>query len=428
LETKIVHSEPVREIMGTPPRALVAWGTTVLFIIFTLFILAAWFIKYPDVVPAQIEITSRIPPVTFFARSSGRLVMLNVNDRQQVIKGEILAAIESPADHIAVLALGKLLSDTANPVIASAETIGSYQNLGEIQEPFNLYRQSLSRLANYRTNDYLGNRIRALGEEIAAGKQYLSSLRNKEKLYQEDIRLQQSSLSRDSLLFRQGAVTAAAFEKSQQLFLARRIELQQINLDILAESISLNRREQDLRDLAIKREEETQILNDELSASFAALNAAIETWKNRYLFAAPVDGTVVFLKFLSPQQFVAENEAVMTLMPATSGEPFGMIMLPMQRSGKVKEGMEVNIKLGGFPFLEYGTVKGRVGTISPVADGKSYLVEIILPDRLLTNYGEQLPLTQNMSGLAEIITDDHNLLSKIINPLRYLIIRNSQKE
>ena len=53
----------------------------------------------------------------------------------------------------------------------------------------------------------------------------------------------------------------------------------------------------------------------------------------------------------------------------------------------------------------------------PTAEGM-YVVDIALPDGLTTNYGKTLPLTREMKGSAEIITDDLRLLERLIMPLR----------
>ena len=96
----------------------------------------------------------------------------------------------------------------------------------------------------------------------------------------------------------------------------------------------------------------------------------------------------------------------------------------MQRSGKVRTGQKVNIKLTGYPYLEYGMVRGVITSKSLVPAGDSYIIEITLPDGLRTLYGNDLEFTQNMQGTAEILTDSLRLLQKVVNPFRYLVTRN----
>jgi HlyD family secretion protein len=88
--------------------------------------------------------------------------------------------------------------------------------------------------------------------------------------------------------------------------------------------------------------------------------------------------------------------------------------------------MLVNIKLSGYPYLEYGIVRGIVKSKSLVPSGDAYVIDIALPNGLTTLYGKPLDFTQNMQGTAEIITEDIRLLQKIVNPFRYMISKNKK--
>ena len=114
------------------------------------------------------------------------------------------------------------------------------------------------------------------------------------------------------------------------------------------------------------------------------------------------------------------------MVPLETGNFLGRIKLKMQRSGKVKTGQLVNIKLSGYPYLEYGMVRGVVKSKSLVPSGDAYIIEIELPQGLSTLYGIKLDFTQNMQGTAEIITEDVRLLQKIINPFRYLVSKSKR--
>jgi len=161
-----------------------------------------------------------------------------------------------------------------------------------------------------------------------------------------------------------------------------------------------------------------------LGESFLNLEARMNIWKNNYFLISPIAGTATFTKFWRSNQSVLKDEPVITIVPLEPGDFVGRTSLRMHRSGKVKPGMMVNIKLSGYPYLEYGMVKGNVKSKSLVPSGDSYLIEIELPDGLTTRYGKKLEFNQNMQGMAEIITEDTRLLQKMINPFRYMISKN----
>ena len=160
--------------------------------------------------------------------------------------------------------------------------------------------------------------------------------------------------------------------------------------------------------------------------SFLNLKAQINLWKNTYLLISPIQGVVSFTKFWSANQSVIKDEPVVSIVPLEPGNFLGRINLKMQRSGKVKSGMLVNIKLSGYPYLEYGIVRGIVKSKSLVPSGDAYVIDIALPNGLTTLYGKPLDFTQNMQGTAEIITEDIRLLQKIVNPFRYMISKNKK--
>ena len=75
---EILYSDSVKEIMGKPPRRILRWGTTIMFLVFVLFIFFAWLIRYPDTIPAPVEITTTHPPVTLVTKITGHINSLFV--------------------------------------------------------------------------------------------------------------------------------------------------------------------------------------------------------------------------------------------------------------------------------------------------------------------------------------------------------------
>ena len=215
-------------------------------------------------------------------------------------------------------------------------------------------------------------------------------------------------------------------EKSRQTLNQINIDLQDVRLDHSAKSIELAEKNQLLQDYSIMRVEERGKYFSILSESLLNLKAQVKIWENTYLLLSPVSGVVTFTKFWSENQSVSKDEPVLNIVPFETGDFVGRINLKMHRSGKVDTGQVVNIKLSGFPFLEFGMVRGIVKSKSLVATGDAYLIEIRFPQGLTTLYGRKLDFTQNMQGTAEIITEDLRLLQKIVNPFRYLVSKNKR--
>jgi multidrug efflux pump subunit AcrA (membrane-fusion protein) len=423
---EILYSDPVKEIMGKPPRMILRWGNTVLFAVFILAVFFAWLLRYPDIIPSPVEITTSDPPVTLVSKITGRIKYLYAKEGDQVTAGQLVAVMETTASIDEIRLLKQTTDSVRNPEMLTSALLPEFSELGELQGIYASFMKNLSDLDNYNANDFYGSKINSLSEEIAGIQEYIRRLVIKENLYAENQQLETKKYRRDSSLYASKTISESELERSHQALIRLNIELQQVRLDHSAKSIEISEKRQLLQDYRIKRVEEKEKLVSVVGESFLNLRAQISIWENSYLLVSPIDGKASFTKFWSANQSVLKDEPVINIVPAETGQFIGRITLKMQRSGKVKPGQQVNIKLVGYPYLEYGIVRGVVKSKSLVPSGDAYIIEIDLPNGLSTLYGMKLDFTQNMQGTAEVITDDIRLLQKIINPFRYLVLNNKR--
>jgi HlyD family secretion protein len=423
-KVEILYSDQVNEIISNPPKKIVRWGTALIFTVFLLLILLAWLIKYPDIIPAPVEITTSNPPVTLVSKITGRINKLYVTDGEKVAAGKLLAVMETAAS-ISEFELLKAVTDSVqNPERLSSVKFPLLSGLGELQIHYASFLKALSDYNTYISNDFYGFKISSISEEINALQEYIARMNVKEKLISENLRLEEKKYNRDSTLFNSKVLSESDYENSKQVYNKSKLSLQEVRLEQSAKTIDMAEKRQLLQDYRIKREEEKQKLASALNENWQNLKAQTRIWENIYLLISPVEGTVTFTKFWSENQSVMTDQPVLSVVPEDAGDFIGRINLNMQRSGKVMISQSVNIKLSGFPYLEYGMVRGKVKSKSLVPSGNAYVIEVALPDGLTTLYGKKLEFTQNMQGTAEILTDDLRLLQKIINPFRHLISKN----
>ena len=109
-------------------------------------------------------------------------------------------------------------------------------------------------------------------------------------------------------------------------------------------------------------------------------------------------------------------------------EILGQVQLPAEGAGKIKNGCDVIIKLDNYPYMEYGSVKGKVKSISlttnknKTADKNeidTYLVLVELPEELSTNYGSKLEFKYELKGTADIIANNRRLVERLFDNLKY---------
>jgi HlyD family secretion protein len=421
---EILYSDPVREIMGKPPKRILRWGTTIMFLVFVLFIFFAWLIRYPDTIPAPVEITTTNPPVTLVTKITGHINSLFVKEREKVNAGQLVALMETTASMKEIELLKQTIDTIKTPETLSSRLLPAFSELGELQGFYGTFLKNLSDLNNYMINDFYGSKIASLADEINGIQEFISRLSIKEKLYSENQRLEAKKYSRDSSLYASKVIAESGLENSHQSLLRVSMELQQARLDHSSKTIEISEKRQQLQDYRITRIDEKEKLVSVLRESFLNLKAQINLWENTYLLISPIEGIVSFTKFWSVNQSVVKDEPVVSIVPIDAGKFLGRINLKMERSGKVKTGMVVNIKLSGYPYMEYGMVRGIVKSKSLVPAEDAYVIEIELPNGLTTLYGKTLDFTQNMQGTAEIITENIRLIQKIVNPFRYMVSRN----
>jgi len=162
----------------------------------------------------------------------------------------------------------------------------------------------------------------------------------------------------------------------------------------------------------------------QLRTATEQLRTELNSWERNFLLVSPIDGTVNLMGYWSNNQNVGLGEIVFSVVPTVQTMPVCKMLLPAQGSGKVVVGQRANVRLNNFPDQEFGYLEGRVEHISdtPDSDGM-YVVEIRFPKGLVTNYGVQLPITSQMQGSAEIITEDIRLIVRFFNPIKKLLLK-----
>ncbi|MBN1107563.1 MAG: hypothetical protein JXA55_02295, partial [Bacteroidales bacterium] len=197
----ILYSDQVSEIISNPPRKIVRLGTFVISSVFILLLILSWLIKYPDIIPAPVEITTTFPPATLVSKITGPIIKLYVKNGQKVSKNTILAVMQTAAS-IEELGILVTVTDTLdNPADLDPEDLPVLTQLGEIQPFYASFLRSVTDYNTYVKNDIYGYRIKSASEEISALNDHIGRLRTKERFLEENLGLELKKYRRDSLLF-----------------------------------------------------------------------------------------------------------------------------------------------------------------------------------------------------------------------------------
>ena len=419
-----LRSEEVQEILTRPPRRIVRVGITLILLVVLALFAGSYLIKYPDIVPASITVNTENLPAEVIAKASGRIDSVFVTEKQHVAAGDILAVLETPA-RLEDVQLVKTMLNGADTM--SAEPIGlSALRLGELQQPYAAYTKAKEDYAYFLSADYHHQKIAVINKQIAAQKAILQKSEAQLSVNKAQLASVKRLFEMDSALFAKGMLSLAEYETAKNGYLQQMQSYESARLALDNQRMSILQSEQSIFDLEQQRVETENNLTIALSAAAEYLLAQIAAWEKSYVVTAPCDGRVTMTKYWQKNQNVNAGEALMTVVPEGQVRIIGKILLPPQGAGKVKVGQTVNVKFDSYPYMEYGMVKVTISNISlvPVHVGegeKAYMLEVEFPEKLTTTYHKELTFSQEMSGTAEIITDDLRLLDKFINPIKAVI-------
>jgi len=424
-EDKIeLRSEEFQEVLGSVPPWILRWGITVLAVVVVILLIGSAIIKYPDVISAQIVLTGSTPPAAIVAHASGKIRELHVVDNQEVKTGEYLAVIDNPANTSDILYLKNYLSKFQ--ISNSQLLILNFQfSLGSLQQLYTAFYTTLFEYTEYQRLMYYPQKRKMTIERIAQYEKQYKTLFNQQRITEEQFTIAQKQYSRDSLLHIKGVIADQDLETTKNTLLQSLVSRENMRSSLQNMQIQIGQLKESMLDTEEQGTEKLNSLQTQLQSLVSQLKTGIEDWELNYVLRAPIDGKITFAKYWVKNQNVSSGEEVFTIVPDSSSEIIGKAMLPIARSGKVKVGQKVNIRLQNFPDNEYGILRGTVQHISltPAQSGETtyYSVEIVLANGLITTYKKTLPNLSNMHGQADIITDDISLLERLILPVKKIL-------
>lgn len=411
-----LREESVQELMSRPPNWLVRQGTMAMSLVLILLLSLSWWVQYPDIVRAQIVISTPQPPVNVVAKAGGNLGRLFVRDGEQVRAQQRLAVLHSIADADAVFQLQGFLQSIADLHPDSLLHLDLPTNalLGELQSGYAVFLQQLDQYQLFLSQQTDLQQIPFIYNEIDYYKKLDTQLQAKDSLLQGELVLAQQKAKRMREALSIGGVAVDAVEQAESLVLTQKRQLNDLALQRVQHQIRINDLEKQIETIRQRTQESAQGRYLSLKESFQRLRAEVDTWLNQYVVVAPIEGRVAFHRIWSDRQYLQAGETLLSVIPDSSGL-IGRMTLPVQGSGKVEVGQRVNIELLAYPRNEYGTVEGRIEKIALLAEDGHLAVEVSLPNGMQSHYNKSLAFRPNMQGSAEIITRPRRLLQRVVD-------------
>ncbi|GGD28337.1 HlyD family secretion protein [Hyunsoonleella pacifica] len=421
-----LRSEEVQDILTKVPNWVIRWGSTICFLLILLLLLIFWLVKYPDIIPSEALVTTQIPPQKEYARVTGKLTAVLVKDNATVNVNQPLAIIENTADYKDVF----LLKSIIDTLIVDAKAFQFPLDnmpvlfLGDIDAPYALFENSyiqykLNRELKPFSNDALANKY-----SIAELNRRLKNLQSQKEINAIEMEFKAKDLKRNETLFEKGIISEQTYENKQLEYAQAKRNYQSFESSISQIKENLSNAHKNSRGTEINRVKEEMTLLKQVIQSYNQLKKAIKDWEYQYVLRSDINGKVSFLNYWNVNQTVNQSDLVFTIIPAQSSLFIAKLKAPTQNSGKIKVGQTVNIKLENYPDTEFGVLKGIVKNISLIPNKEGfYIIDVELPKKLITTYNKDIDFKQEMSGSAEIITEDLRLIERLFYQFRNVLKR-----
>lgn len=413
----------IQAILTKTPHVIIRYGITIMCIIMTICLIGSFVFKYPDIIYGQIKIVTEKPSVWLVARTTGRIKNVYCEDMQYVKKNDLIAEIENSADLRDVLLLDSLLT---NFVISDTFYDNSslyFENswsLGDVQSFFSAFIKAINNYDNFFLRNTIIQEKIILQKQIDDYELLFENLEKQHRLREKDLQISDTAYNREKSLFDKGIISKAEFESVEQEYLGTFDGLLQINGSIISRKIELSQLEEEYKKLTLLYLQEKMQVYTDLEVAFKELLIAIETWKQKYLFISPISGHITSNLITQENKFVSLGDEVFSILEEESGILLGKVQIESNGHGKVKYNQIVNVKLDGYPYMEYGIIKARVRNRSHMLVNDYYTIEVDFPDNLQTSMHKIIPFEGELMGTAEIITNDRSLGERFTSPLMYV--------
>ncbi|MBW4562949.1 MAG: HlyD family efflux transporter periplasmic adaptor subunit [Mojavia pulchra JT2-VF2] len=408
-------------------------GGVAMLAIFGAAVALAAVLKYPATVKAPVNIRPMGELRIIQAAATGKVNRLHVKANQVVQQGEAIASLDDSRLQSQKLQLLSSIRETQRQL----KQIEAQKQA--LQAQMTAEKQVIGRAIAAATAELKLNQRQHQQRQLTTQ----AEMREAKAAAQ----LAQEELARYQELANTGAITKLQISEKAAVLEAALARLQRTqaalnpsaaSVDIAGERIAQERARgaSTLATLNKERQaliQQTARLQNELTRDRQELQQ-VETELGNTVIRSSVNGTIQQLNLRNVDQLVQLGDVVAQLAP--KDVPLVVkAFVAVQEIGRVEVGQTVNIKVSGCPYPDYGTLAGRVITISPdaiapqsdqaiattqVISRAHYEVTIQPQTLFLKTDASQCNLQAGMDGSADIITRKETVLTFFFRKMRLL--------
>ena len=188
------------------------------------------------------------------------------------------------------------------------------------------------------------------------------------------------------------------------------------------EKLSLEELELQEKSSIYSEKNSIEITKVDLENKISKLNEEL----NKYKVYADKSGYINFKNDINQTNYISAGTPIYSIIPDGSENYEVYIYVDSADIGKIKEGMEVKYEFESYPSDEYGTVKGKILSVSKVSKAVDelgnnyYLVKASIDDEIKNNKGEKVELKSDMKCNSKIVVDNQSIMKYILNKINIL--------
>ena len=421
-----LRSGDVQEILGTPPRWIIRWGTVLILLLLGTLIGVGYMVKYPDIIEAPLNITTNIPPVKVIAKSSGYIDQLIVKENQAIREGELILVMKTTAKYEDIEKVSAEV-DSLIQQDPSLAKLNAYKApypvlLGEAQDAYDEFYKGLKNLNVKRQKKADEAKEKDINNRINKVKSSIKKLEKQEKTAVAAKEMADNAFDIQHKLYSKKATTISELQAAKQETFKAEQAIEEIKMKIDEKEDEIVQFESSIKDLKEVNQFTGEDKVVEVKASLTKLQSQLLLWKEKNILYADVEGTISFFGEIGKdKQFVKVGDELMAIIPASQTGILGQAAIPILGSGKVKSGQRVVVKMDSYPYEEFGFVEGVVVDKASLPKNGTYIINVKMPEGLKTSHGKLIDFQQEMLGTAEIITEDRRFLERIFDRLITMI-------
>lgn len=414
-----LRSDDVQEIIGTPPRWIVRWGTLIVSSIVLMLIAMTFIVKYPDKVTGDVIITSKVAAIRVNAQQSGYISQIFYKDNEKVERGDLLMVMQNSADYIDVDELEELMEEfqdwNKEEIIDFDYNEFPRLELGRLQPLYSKFQTDFEEFQFKELAQAGAKQVARIRVEINKVNDGIEILKRQKEDAQRVLKEEKRKFDRIRNLVISEDLPKVDLDNQRIVVINAQTRIDEFDAQINNKSQQSSQLATRIGDIQSTTSETNNDKYISLKSSINNLLSAIDDWNEQNLLMAAVDGKVSMVDNWSSQQYVTQGTEIMAILPEGSDKDslFTRLYIPFEGSGKVDIDQKVLLRFKNYPYREYGQVNAVVTDLPGLPRDGKMPVKIELTNGLITRSKKVLKFEQEMHGYGDIITEDKTVFERI---------------